>query len=152
MSIVFPSVWHEVMGLYAMTFVFWMLNFKPTFYSPLSPSSNSVGKASACYVEDLSSIPGLGSSPGERNGNLLQYSCLENPMDRGVWQATVNGITRVRYDLVLSFFISKRFFSSSSLSAIRMVSSSYLRLLIFLSAILIPASASSSISHDVLCI
>ena len=42
-------------------------------------------------------------------------------MDRGVWQATVHGITRVRYNLVLSFFISKRFFSSSSLLAIRVV-------------------------------
>ena len=45
----------------------------------------SDGKASACNVGDLSSIPGLGRSPGERNGNLLQYSCLENPMDRGAW-------------------------------------------------------------------
>ena len=65
-------------------------------------------------------------------------------MDRELWQATVHGIAIVRYDLVLSFFISKRFFSSSSLSAIRVVSSAYLRLLIFLPAILIPASASSS--------
>ena len=38
--------------------------------------------------------------PGERNGNPLQYSCLENTMDRGVWQATVHGVTRVRHDLV----------------------------------------------------
>ena len=37
-------------------------------------------------------IPGLGRSPGEGNGNLLQYSCLENPMDRGAWQATVHGV------------------------------------------------------------
>ena len=76
-SIVSPSICHEVMGLDAMIFVFWMLSFKPTFS--------------------------------------------------------------------LSFFIFiKRLFSSSSLSAIRMVSSSYLRLLIFLIAILIPACASSS--------
>ena len=40
---------------------------------------------------DVGSIPGLGRSPGEVNGNLLQYSCLGNPMDRGVWQATVHG-------------------------------------------------------------
>ena len=40
------------------------------------------GKASACNVGDLGSIPGLGRSPGEGNGNPLQYSCLENPMDR----------------------------------------------------------------------
>ena len=45
----------------------------------------SDGKASACSVGDLGSIPGLGRSPGEGNGNPLQYSCLENPMDGGVW-------------------------------------------------------------------
>jgi len=39
-------------------------------------------------------IPGLGRSPGERNGNLLQYSCLENPMDRGAWWATVHGVAK----------------------------------------------------------
>jgi len=39
---------------------------------------------------DLGLIPGLGGSPGEGNGNPLQYSCLENPMDKGVWQATVH--------------------------------------------------------------
>ena len=43
----------------------------------------SEGKASACNVGDLGPIPGLGRSPGEGNGNPLQYSCLENPMDRG---------------------------------------------------------------------
>ena len=41
------------------------------------------GKESACNAGDLGSIPGLGKSPGEGNGNPLQYSCLENPMDRG---------------------------------------------------------------------
>ena len=49
---------------------------------------SSVGKKSACNAGDLGSIPGLGRSPGEGNGNPLQYSCLENPMDRGAWQAT----------------------------------------------------------------
>jgi len=47
------------------------------------------GKESACQSEDAGSIPGWGRSPGEGNGNPLQYSCLENPMDRGAWQATV---------------------------------------------------------------
>ena len=42
-------------------------------------------KASACNVEDLGSIPGSGRSPGEGNGNPLQYSCLENLMDGGTW-------------------------------------------------------------------
>ena len=50
-------------------------------------------KASACNAGDLGSIPGLGRSPGEGNGNPLQYSCLENPMDRGAWWATVRGVT-----------------------------------------------------------
>ena len=44
-------------------------------------SGDSDGEASACTVGDLGSIPGLGRSPGEGNGNPLQYSCLENPMD-----------------------------------------------------------------------
>ena len=39
-------------------------------------------------------IPGLGRSPGGEHGNLLQYSCLENPMDRGAWQATVRGVAK----------------------------------------------------------
>ena len=51
-------------------------------------------KASACSVGDLGSIPGLGRSPGEGNGNLLQYSCLENPMDRGAWWAAVHGAAK----------------------------------------------------------
>ena len=45
----------------------------------------SDGKASVYNVGDLGSIPGLGRSPGEGNGNPLQYYCLENPMDRGAW-------------------------------------------------------------------
>ena len=47
--------------------------------------SKSLGKASAYNVGGPGSIPGLGRSPGEGNGNPLQYSCLENPMDRGAW-------------------------------------------------------------------
>ena len=41
-------------------------------------------------------VPGLGRSPGERNGNPLQYSCLENPMDRGAWWVTVHGVAQSR--------------------------------------------------------
>ena len=55
-------------------------------------------KASACSVGDPDSIPGLGRSPGEGNGNPLQYSFLENPMDRGAWWATVHGSQRVGHD------------------------------------------------------
>ena len=51
-------------------------------------------KESACNVGDLDSIPGLESYPGEENGNPLQYSCLENPVDIGAWQATVHNITK----------------------------------------------------------
>ena len=54
----------------------------------------SDGKASACNAGDLDSIPGSGRSPGEGNGNPLQYSCLENPMDGGAWLATVHGVTK----------------------------------------------------------
>ena len=60
---------------------------------------SSVSKESACDAGDLGLIPGLGRSPGEGNGNPLQYSCLENPMDRGAWQVTVHGVARVRCDL-----------------------------------------------------
>ena len=59
----------------------------------------SEGKASACNVGDLGSIPGLGRSPGEGNGNPLQYSCLENPTDRGAWWATVYGVTKSQTQL-----------------------------------------------------
>ena len=58
----------------------------------------SDSKESAYNAGDLSSVPGLGRSPGKGNGNPLQYSCLENFKDRGLWQATVQGVTRVRQD------------------------------------------------------
>ena len=53
-------------------------------------------KKSSCNVGDLSSIPGLGSSPGGGHGNPLQYSCLENPMVRGAWSAAVHGVAKSR--------------------------------------------------------
>ena len=56
--------------------------------------SGSEVKASACNAGDLGSIPGLDRSPGEGNGNPLQYSCLENPMDGEAWWATVHGIAK----------------------------------------------------------
>ena len=63
----------------------------------LPPSS--VCKESACNAGDPASIRGLGRSPKEGNGNPLQYSCLENPMNREAWQATVHGVARVGHDL-----------------------------------------------------
>ena len=55
---------------------------------------------SAYNAGDPGLITGSGRSPGEGNGNPLQYSCLQNPMDGGVWQATVHGVLRVGHDLV----------------------------------------------------
>ena len=54
----------------------------------------SDGKESACNVGDPDLIPGLVRSAGEGNGHPLQYSCLQNSMDRGAWRATVHGVTR----------------------------------------------------------
>ena len=52
--------------------------------------------ASAGDIRDTSSIPGLGRSPGGGNGDPIQYSCLENPMDRGAWQVTVHKVAKTR--------------------------------------------------------
>ena len=71
----------------------------------------SDGKESACSVGDLGSIPGSGRSPGEGNGNPLQYPCLENPMDRGAWQATVHGVPKSRTrlsDFTFTFLLPVR--------------------------------------------
>ena len=83
-----------------MLFAFWVF------------SGGSDGKASACNTGDLGSVPGSGRSPGEGNSNPLQYSCLENPMDGGAWQAIVHGIaesdaTEQLYFLSLHFIGSK---------------------------------------------
>ena len=68
----------------------WQLPGCVTFSFP----GGSDSKESACNAGDLGLIPGSGRSLGEGNGNPLQYSCLENPMDRGAWWATVYGITK----------------------------------------------------------
>ena len=65
----------------------------------LGPPHSSVGKESTCNAGAPGSIPGLGRSPGEGNSNPLQHSCLENPIDRGAWQATVHGVARVGHSL-----------------------------------------------------
>ena len=54
----------------------------------------SEGKESACNAGDPDLIPGLGKAPGKGNGNPLQFSCLENPMDRGAWQAIIHGVAK----------------------------------------------------------
>ena len=66
--------------------------FEKDYY--LGFPGGSEGKASPCNVGDPGWIPGLGRSPGEENGTPLQYSCLENPMDRGPWQAAVHGVAK----------------------------------------------------------
>ena len=63
-------------------------------YCVLGFPGGSDGKESACKSGDLGLIPGLGRSPGEENGNPLQYSCLESPMDRGAWRATAHGVAK----------------------------------------------------------
>ena len=65
----------------------------PTLMRFVFPGGSG-GKESACSAGDLGLIPGLGRSPGDGNGNPLQYSCLENCMDRGGWWATVPGVTK----------------------------------------------------------
>ena len=57
-------------------------------------TGGSDDKESASNAGDLGLIPELGRSPGEGNGKPLKYSCLENPMDRGAWQATVHAVTK----------------------------------------------------------
>ena len=68
--------------------------FLMIFLSSLTLVGGSEGKESACNGGDLGSIPELGRSLGEGNGNPLQYSCLENLMDRGAWQTTVHGVAK----------------------------------------------------------
>ena len=69
----------------------------PLFKKPQRPlrlPCGSVGKESSCDAGDVGLIPELGRSPGEGNGNRLQYSCLENPMDRGACRVTVHGVAK----------------------------------------------------------
>ena len=79
-------------------FFFFFLNHKPEIIRTCNNISGLLGgsevKASVCNEGDLGSIPGLGRSPGEGNGNSLQYSCLENSMEGGAWWATVHGIAK----------------------------------------------------------
>ena len=80
----------------------WFITLALRFYITYSKgiaSHSSVSKESACNAGDRGLIPRSVRSPGEGNGNPLQYSCLENSMDRGSWQATVYGLTRVRHSL-----------------------------------------------------
>ena len=68
---------------------------------PLLPSCSSVSKESACSAGDLGLIPGLGRSPAEGNGDPLQYSCLENLMDRGAGWAAVLGVAKTQVIMMM---------------------------------------------------
>ena len=76
-----------------------MVTFEDFPSGPVGFPHSSVSKEPACSAGDPGSIPGWGRSPGEGNGNPFQYSCLENPMDRGAWGATVHGVSRVGHNL-----------------------------------------------------
>ena len=69
--------------------------------SPVTQSVKNLPamQETACCAGNVGSIPGSGRSPGEGNSNPLQYSCLENPIDRRTWWATLHGVARVRHDL-----------------------------------------------------
>ena len=85
-SAAYAGVWGQILKL-GYIYVIWAshITYKQILYK---------GKESACNAGDLGSIPGLGRSPGGGHCNPLQYSCLENPMDRGAWQAIVPGVTK----------------------------------------------------------
>ena len=80
----------EIYILYIYIYIYTYIH---VYYIYLSPRWLS-GNESACQAGDVSSIPGLGRSPGEGNGIPLLYSCLRNPMDRGAWWATVQGVAK----------------------------------------------------------
>ena len=97
------KVYHVIWYIYkliniSITFLWWEC-LRPTLlqYSIINYSHHaggSVGKESACKVGDRGSIPGSGRSPGERNSNPLQYSCLKNPLDKRAWWSTIHGVTK----------------------------------------------------------
>ena len=85
--LVFMDIWYVLsIECFLLAYILYKIGFP----------SGSDGKESACNAGDPGLIPGLGRSPGGGNGNPLQYSCLENPMDRGAWGVTVHGVAKSR--------------------------------------------------------
>ena len=97
-SSIYLSVYHLSINLQFhlclfIRYIYFYLFISLSLHSYKSFSCGSEGEESACNVGDPCLTFGLGRSPGEGNGNPLQYSCLENSMNRGAWQATVHGAT-----------------------------------------------------------
>ena len=106
---ILPEVVVESFSFFSQHFLFLLHNLQRLNYVPDSSKINKVHfrgfpdgtvvknlPADAGDARDMGSIPGLESSPGVGNGNPLQYSCLENPMDGGAWWATVHGVAKSR--------------------------------------------------------
>ena len=84
-----------LLGISVVVFSHFLPLFRlPLFIIVIHFPGSSDGKVSAYNAGDPGLIPGLERSPGEGNGNRLQYSCLENPMDRRAWEAAVHGVTK----------------------------------------------------------
>ena len=90
----------DMQELTSVTLPYFQMGRKRSFFSSVvSFPSGSDGKESTCNVGDLGSILWLERSLGEGNGNPLQYSCLENPMDREAWRAIVRGVAKSQTQL-----------------------------------------------------
>ena len=85
-------------NIHSWIYIYSFSDSQDLYTSKLGFPGGSDGKESALNEGDLGSTPGSGRSPGEGNGNPLQYSCLENPMDRGTWRAQSLGSQRIRRD------------------------------------------------------
>ena len=112
----------EETSILSETYTYVELNLLPCMQADrifsLSSPGGSDGKESDCNAGDLGSIPGLGRSPGGGNGNLLQYSCLENPMDRGAWWATVHRVAKRQTQLNDKHYHLDPTFQFSSVSSV----------------------------------
>ena len=101
--------WSHILHWQSTNFLFYICTH--LFYICNTSPPDSDGKQYACNAGDQGLIPGSGRSPGEGNGYSLQYSCLENSIDGGVWQATVHGVTNSHTQLSgyhFHFFIHPR--------------------------------------------
>ena len=91
-----PSVFDSIFQHPAVASLPWRCSGTMSNFKSLCASLVVQTVESACSAEDPGSIPGSERSPGEGNGNPLQYPCLENPRDRGAWRATVHGVAKSR--------------------------------------------------------